>query len=264
MYALRRLLAPLSRFQGPRVSLAPRLFPCLACRFTTSTVSAGEASAFEGMASVLEDITHDIVPLRGRSTGDPEHRRLRQRLSVYDVVAGSTSVDYDGIARNIKETLPKETSASTRVLDFGCGGGRMGLAVKRAGLGGGGVVGLEFRKGIMEVLEAKGIYDTTVLAEVGRPLPLPSGSFDVIISAGTVLPKSTASQFYPLFNDFCRVGASGGLCVLTLRADVWDDLRSACRRAMGELEGEGKWEFVQEGEKVGFPDSVCTVTFRIW
>ena len=97
------------------------------------------------------------------------------------------------------------------VLDLGCGTGPHALWLSEAGAR---VTALDFSEGMLNVARAKSGADAVcfLVHDLHEPLPLRSGSFDVVVS-GLVLEH--LGNLDAFFSEICRVLGAGGRAVVS-------------------------------------------------
>merc|ERR1711988_821136 len=129
-----------------------------------------------------------------------------------------------------------------------------GMALQSAGIGSqGGIVGLDISQASLDAAKAKGVYKSTVCANLDEKLPLETASFGAIACVGVT---SYIQNFKLFFGEVSRTLAPGGLFVMTHRADFWDQDERGCRSEVTALADVGTWTVEHVGEpEAHMPDN---------
>lgn len=138
----------------------------------------------------------------------------------------------DVVARLLTEHAPH----AAVVLDAGCGTGRSGRAIRRAGFVGE-LHGVDLSEASLTVAERSGAYTSLARADLQQPLDNDDDSVDAIACVGvmTYVPEVEAC-----WRDWCRVVRPGGLITVTQRSDLWEP--RDCQAIVDRLAAEGVWE----------------------
>jgi ubiquinone/menaquinone biosynthesis C-methylase UbiE len=137
---------------------------------------------------------------------------------------------YDEFAPTYDETLlskwgyqaPAEAAAiltrhiklGSVVLDAGCGTGLTGSELHRVGFDS--VHGIDISTPSLQIAASKSVYRSLVRADLLKPLPFPSDTFDAAICVG-VLSYISGEE---LFRELCRVTRNSGVILLSHRTDL--------------------------------------------
>lgn len=171
----------------------------------------------------------------------------------YDRWAATYDQDHDewgwggpnAIATAVADRLGDSTTA-TRILDAGCGTGRVGVALRETGVAGS-LVGIDLSAGMLARAEALGIYESLEQGSL-EAMPFDDGAFDGVVSAG-VLTHGHVEP--PTMRELARVVRPGGLVAITQRLDLAD--RYAPMAA--EMTEQGTWTEVHRSAPTRFhPD----------
>lgn len=106
------------------------------------------------------------------------------------------------------------------ICDAGCGTGKVGTALRRAGWTGE-VVGLDFSQGMLDVAAATDAYDELLKCSL-LDIPLPDDVVGAVVSSGVFTHGHVGGE---AFRELARVTAAGGVVSVTLRLDIEDQLR---------------------------------------
>lgn len=135
----------------------------------------------------------------------------------------------------------KAIGRGRRVLDLGCRGGRVSLAIAGANND---VIGVELNEAAARVARAKGLR--VVVADVEKTLPFPDGMFDAV-HAGRLLEHVYDTRF--VLSEAARVLAPGGVLVLSV-ANL-GSLRNRMRvLAGGTIAGLGAYPEDHFGDRI--------------
>ncbi|MEX0759245.1 MAG: class I SAM-dependent methyltransferase [Tistlia sp.] len=100
------------------------------------------------------------------------------------------------------------------ILDVGCGTGLIGLALQALGYDR--MTGADLSEAMLAVAGARGCYEATVRAELGKRLDFPDGSFYAVVASGVFTQGHAPAS---AFEELARITARGGRVVVTWRAD---------------------------------------------
>lgn len=121
-----------------------------------------------------------------------------------------------------------------RVLDAGCGTGLVGRLLVEAGIGG--VDGVDYSSGMLEIARKTGAYRSLQTIDLTRSLSLSDDLYDVIICVGTLTFGHVGPG--PSMGEFVRVTKPGGLIVATILDNVWKS--DGFHTQVDELKAEGR------------------------
>lgn len=101
-------------------------------------------------------------------------------------------------------------------LDVGCGTGALGEAFpKDAALD-----GLDISDDMLAVAKAKGLYRNLFRANLKEPLPITDAAYAGLVSSGTFTHGHVGPEALP---ELARVLCPGGLAVITVKPEIWED-----------------------------------------
>jgi predicted TPR repeat methyltransferase len=115
----------------------------------------------------------------------------------------------------IAEALEGHVRPGTTILDFGCGTGLSGLALKSKGFGP--LHGTDITAAMVEQAEEKGIYDQLWVSEPGEALP---EGYDVIVAAGVVSLGAAPPETFDFLLDSL---AADGILALSFNDPTLED-----------------------------------------
>lgn len=104
------------------------------------------------------------------------------------------------------------------ILDFGCGTGLSGLALKLAGFEQ--IDGLDLSAEMLERASAKNVYRSLGLIEAGSALPVPVGTYSAIAAIGVI---GAGAAPISVFHMLMRQLASGGKMVFSFNDHALED-----------------------------------------
>ena len=124
---------------------------------------------------------------------------------------------------------------SAKVLEAGCGTGRVGAVHYRMGYRN--LYGCDLSGAMLGVAKSKGIYKQLVHADLCQPLPYDDDHFDAVTCLATL---SFIEDAEPTFREFCRVTRREGIILFSHRRDLFAsrDGLALCQR----LERAGIWK----------------------
>ncbi|MFK7919211.1 MAG: class I SAM-dependent methyltransferase [Ilumatobacter sp.] len=105
-----------------------------------------------------------------------------------------------------------------RVLDAGCGTGRVGVALRAAGVVG--VTGGDFSLESVAKAGRLGVYDTVQHLDLNAPVEFADGHFDVTVSVGVF---SYLTDTAATLAELLRVVKPAGAVIFTQRTDLWEE-----------------------------------------
>lgn len=192
----------------------------------------------------------DSYDWAGKPSTDPREvmRQYDEFAASYDETLLSTW-GYQSPAA-AAELLARHAPLESTVLDAGCGTGLTGNQLQRVGFRA--VHGLDISAPSLGIAAGKAVYRSLVRADLVKPLPFSSHTFDAAICVG-VLSYVTGDQF---FRELCRVTRKGGTILLSHRSDL------IAARSFGQLlqrlEAERLWTPVMQSSNLpylpGHPD----------
>lgn len=128
------------------------------------------------------------------------------------------------------------------VLDFGCGTGLSGLALRAAGFGT--LDGVDLSAGMIEGARAKGIYRRLTQIEAGAPLPHSPGAYAAIAAIGVI---GAGAAPIATFDVLMRGLAPGGLMVLSFNDHALADPAHEAKLRSYTDRGAARLRFLEYG-----------------
>lgn len=116
------------------------------------------------------------------------------------------------------------------VLDVGCGTGAVGLALP-ADIA---LDGLDLSPDMLAVANKKGRYGQLIEANLKETLPIPKATYQGLLSSGTFTHGHVGAEALP---ELIRILAPGGVAVLSVRDQVWDEM--GFENAFAQLVSDG-------------------------
>lgn len=161
-------------------------------------------------------------------------RTVDETVAVYRDWAATYDADVDAhgyrTPPRLAAALAPLLNPCARVLDFGCGTGVSGAALRAAGLGP--LHGTDITPEMIEIAGSKGIYDRLWLSAAGQAPT--TGAYDAIVAAGVVSLGAAPPETLDLLLDALE---AGGLLALSFNdptlADGRYDARLQARLADG-------------------------------
>ena len=123
------------------------------------------------------------------------------------------------------------------ILDAGCGGGLQMEPLHLLGYRG--AVGLDLSPAMLEVAQAKGLYDRLIEGALGDALPFETDQFGACLTSGTITPGHAPPE---AFDELIRVVRPGGWLVYSMRHDAGQE--PAYLDAIAGYEANGAWREV--------------------
>lgn len=147
------------------------------------------------------------------------------------------------------------------VLDAGAGTGAAGVALSALGFGD--LVAIDLSEAMLERARAKGVYREALVADLSLPVDaFANDSFDAavlvgVFSYGQAPPES--------LDEVLRLVRPGGVVVLTMRTDFWDEDAMGVRAKVEALEKGGAWTLIERTEAHPYlPKKDPDARFRVW
>ncbi len=157
--------------------------------------------------------------------------------SSYDDDLGTNSYKTPGrIAAALKQCLPA-TQSNPRILDWACGTGLSGSALKEAGFNR--LDGCDISEGMLEKARAKGLYNELFKTPLGVPDTAMFKDYDVVAAVGAVSVGAAPAECLPAIVDGLKPGARLAVSfnALTLADDAYmNTLRDVIERDDTTLE----------------------------
>lgn len=161
---------------------------------------------------------HTSSGLAGESDASPH-----EIAGYYDKWAASGT--YDGDVASWGYEAPERVAAMVvahgqvgEVLDAGCGTGRVGVALRAAGVGD--VVGGDFTPASVEAARSLGVYNSLDHLDLNGPLAFATDRFSAAVSIGVF---SYVLETAAALGELLRVVRPGGVVIFTQRTDIWTE-----------------------------------------
>ena len=126
------------------------------------------------------------------------------------------------------------------VIDAGAGSGLLGMELSKLGFQT--IDGIDISEVQLAHAESKGVYRSLLHARLGHPLPLPTDSYDAMVSAGTFTFGHVPASG---FDEIVRIVRSGGFLVFTLPAEGDPE---GYREKYDELSATEQWSLIEWGD----------------
>ena len=104
------------------------------------------------------------------------------------------------------------------ILDVGCGTGRGGMALRKAGFQV--IDGIDLTEEMMKVARSKGLYRTLQTADLLQTIPIQDGTYQGAYSTGVFTKGHVGPDRVP---EVMRVRKPGGIFCLTVAQNAWAD-----------------------------------------
>ena len=146
--------------------------------------------------------------------------------ATYDEWATSYDRDHDGWGWRGPEVVSEATlrlSAGSppdaQIYDAGCGTGTAGIALRSAGWLGG-ISGLDFSKGMLDVAAESGAYQELIKCSL-LDIPLQANAAHAVVSSGVFTHGHVGGE---AFAELARITRPGGTVSVTQRVDIEAEL----------------------------------------
>ncbi|MEM7731783.1 MAG: methyltransferase domain-containing protein [Pseudomonadota bacterium] len=170
----------------------------------------------------------------------PTNEEMRRRYDIW-------SAKYDGDVGSLDDYIaPAELTKvaadvldrDAHVIDAGAGTGLVGAALKDVGFST--LTALDYSAGMLELAEAKGIYDALHQVDLSKETALPAAMADALVTCGTTtqVPPSALRQYV-------RLVRSGGKIVFAVVTGTWEE--NGYGEIQAELEAAGRLRVVSKG-----------------
>lgn len=172
----------------------------------------------------------------------PDEAALVER---YDEWAAAYDEEHDGWGWNGPHhavTALLAASAPSTVLDAGCGTGRVGVELQRAGWVGE-LIGVDISTGMLERATGRG-YARLIEASL-HAVPLADDAVDAVVSTGVFTHGHVNHEAFP---ELIRLVRPGGLIVITVREEVW----AALEPHGAAHDDAGRWRLLGRTEPESF------------
>jgi SAM-dependent methyltransferase len=178
----------------------------------------------------------------------------------YDELAPSydDALDTDISPRRAADVLARHCPGDGRILDAGCGTGRVGQVLRELGYHD--LAGIDISQGMLEEARKKGCYVGLHQQDLGQALGYSEDTFDAVISVGVFVRGHAPSSS---LDELVRVTKPGGHIVFTLRPEFY--LGSDFKDKLASLAIDGRWRLVETGDQFiagfkEFPD----INLEVW
>jgi len=178
----------------------------------------------------------------------------------YDDLATSydDELDTDISPRRAVEVLVRYCECGERILDVGCGTGKVGQILREVGYHS--LEGLDISPGMLAEARKKSCYTALHQQDLGGVLSFADGTFDAVVSVGVFLRSHAPSSS---FDELIRITRPGGFIVFTLRPEFYN--ASDFKERLAALTTAGRWRWVETGDPFNpgfreFPD----INLQVW
>ncbi len=113
----------------------------------------------------------------------------------------------------VGDVVRRYSEPGSAVLDVGCGTGLVGAYLAAQGYSN--LTALDYTPAMLAQARARGVYRDLLLHDLHDPLPMPDGSFDVVVGVGVFTEGHVGSDCVP---ELARV--SRGTVIFSLRDDL--------------------------------------------
>jgi SAM-dependent methyltransferase len=156
------------------------------------------------------------------------------------------------------EVLVRYVASEARILDAGCGTGKVGQILHDRGYRN--LEGSDISPGMLREARKKNCYVALHQQALGETLAFPTGAFDAVVSVGLFLRGHAPSRS---FDELIRITRPGGHIIFTLRPEFY--AASDFKDKMEALVDAGRWCWVETGEPFNagfkeFPD----INLQVW
>ena len=149
--------------------------------------------------------------------------------------------DPEECATLVEEILGKELG-KVSALDFGCGTGLTGQALKKRGVGS--ITGIDASQGMLSKAAEKNSYDELVHMFLGKPKEFPArfrSRFDITTATAILAEGHLMSE---VFDEMIHALKQGGYAIFSTREMYLDKYNY--RQAIEELERRGYWKKIHQ------------------
>lgn len=99
-----------------------------------------------------------------------------------------------------------ESNKGIKVLDYGCGTGLSGLALKKVGFRN--LVGIDPSDEMLQKAEEKKIYKSLINLNLDNPIPIKKGEYSIIIGSGLIGPGAASIELFDTIMSLLNTGGS--------------------------------------------------------
>ncbi|KAH6886750.1 S-adenosyl-L-methionine-dependent methyltransferase [Thelonectria olida] len=140
----------------------------------------------------------------------------------------------------LMRNLASRNMEGLKILDAGCGTGLVGEHLARHGAKH--MDGIDLSPKMIEVARRSDVYQSLKVADLSRPLDVPSQSYDAVICVGTMTEGHVGPS---AFDELVRIAKPGGLVISTVRESVWQ--KNGYQSKVGALVDEGWVKVAEDG-----------------
>jgi len=159
--------------------------------------------------------------------------------------------DYEKVVRAWGYNMPElvadkvvqltEGKKVSKILDIGCGDGLVAEALKPRGFSN--MIGLDISEKMVKLAKDKNIYKDVFQADLMKPIPLPSKTYDVLTCVGVT------TYIEPLvIRDWCKVVKKDGYLVFTVKSAVLNKWKTS----QDEFEKKRLWKLIHMSEPLHY------------
>lgn len=194
-----------------------------------STVDAMKKGGFDkqptydNMAGkLLKQGAHPLI--HGSMTNDQTPESLEK---LYDGFAGEYDDAYDAmdyvsprsVAQAAVDTLGTEKAATARILDAGCGTGKIGSHLRQIAGKDTFIHGVDLSAGMLEVAKNLGVYSQLGKANLMEKLSLDTHTYDAVVSTGVFTAGHVKKE---AIEELSRVTRPGGFLIIGCQELVFE------------------------------------------
>ena len=161
--------------------------------------------------------------------------------ATYDAEIGDNGYATPGRCAEALKQFTQDLSQP--VLDFGCGTGLSGLALRLAGFEI--IDGVDLSAEMLRSAEDKGMYRTLFHIQAGEAFPFADGTYDMIGAIGAIGPGAAPMS---VFHALMRKLPTGGKLVFSLNDHALDDPTNEGGLAEWTDTGAGRLLFKEHGD----------------
>ena len=152
----------------------------------------------------------------------------------YDTDVAQNSIAVENL---VMKYLSINKTTSLKILDAGCGTGRVGEVIVREVLKNNAVTidtidGADYSQGMLDVAKSKGCYSNLTKIDLTKPFDgtqFPDNTYDAMLCSGVFLQGHVGAEAIP---ELSRVVKSGGLLCFTVRPAFWEKTKTEWEKAL--------------------------------
>lgn len=161
------------------------------------------------------------------------NEEMRRRYDIwakqYDSDVGSYE-DYL-VPREAAKVAKNVLDSEARIFDAGAGTGLVGQALQDAGFSD--LVAVDYSAQMLEMANAKDVYQELHVCDLGKPTDFETNSFDAVVTCGTTSQMPSFSLI-----EFARIVRPGGHIIFAVIPDPWVSCGYA--KIFSDLEAQSK------------------------